>query len=169
MLTVLPGLAVALSSDRDQPIEIEANRAEADESQRVTIYKGDAVITQGTLRISGETIWIYLNAEDEFVKLVSVGRPAQMRQIPDGETEPQVADAKRLEYYADRDLIVLLGNARYGQGQDRISAERIEYDSRRGRMRAVAQRGGAGGQSGSDQGTGRVRITISPKSQKKAE
>ena len=65
--------AYALSSDREQPIEIEADRAEADERARVTIYRGDAVITQGTLRITGETVWIYFNENDEFVKLVSEG------------------------------------------------------------------------------------------------
>ncbi len=160
--------APALESDRDQPIRIVASRAEADEKQRVTIYRGDkvgdAVITQGTLRITGQTIWIYLNDNDEFIKLVSVGTPAHMRQRPDGATADRTANAKRLEYFAERDLIVMLGNAEYGQGKDKISAERIEYDSLKGRMRARA----ATRQSGTD-GTkpGRVIITIQPKKRAK--
>ena len=155
--------AAALSTDRDQPINIEADRAEADEKSRVTIYRGDAIITQGTLRITGDTIEIYLNQDDQFVKLVSVGRPASMRQLPDDADEFRTASANRLEYFADRDLIVLFGNALYGQGGDRISADRIEYDSRRGRMKArsaktKSEQSGDGGEEKS-----RVKITIQPK------
>ena len=145
----------ARSSDREQRIEIEADSAEADEKARVTIYRGDAVITQGTLRITGDTVWIYFNENYEFVKLISEGRPAHMQQQPDGDKELQTADANRLEYYADKNLIVLLGNAVYGMGQDRISADRIEYDSLNGRMRAAGKE------------RQRVKIQIMPRSLKK--
>ena len=151
--------AWALSSDRNEPIEIEADRAEANERERVTIYRGGAVITQGTLRITGETVWIYFNEKDEFVKLVSEGNPAHLRQLPDNSTEYQMADANRLEYYAQKDLILLLGNAVYGQGTDSIRAERIEYDSLRGKMLARAASETDGGKTGSS----RVRIRIIPK------
>ena len=39
------GTAVALSSDKDQPIEIEADHAELDDIQRVAVYQGDVVVT----------------------------------------------------------------------------------------------------------------------------
>ncbi len=147
--------ALALSSDREKQIEIEADSAEADEKERVTIYRGDAVITQGTLRITGDTVWIYFNEDYEFVKLVSEGKPAHMQQQPDGQKELQMADANRLEYYADKNLIVLLGNAVYGMGEDRISAERIEYDSLNGRMKATGNQ------------NKRIKIQIMPRSLKK--
>lgn len=154
------GGAQALSTDRDQPVSIESDRAEADWRTRVAVYHGDVVITQGTLRITGDTIRIYINEDDEFVKLVSVGKPATMRQLPDDAAQYRTAQADRLEYHADRDLIVLLGSARYGQGSGRISAGRIEYDSRRGRLKASA----GPSVSGPEQEEGsRVRITIEPK------
>lgn len=165
------GPAPALSTDREQPINIEADRAEADERQRVTIYRGDAIITQGTLRITGETVWIYFSEDDEFVKLVSVGEPARMRQLPDGAKDFRTADAKRLEYYAQENLIVLLGKAVYGQGSDRISADRIEYDSLQGRLLARTKPERAS-QPEAGSGTGersRVRIRIVPKKDKKKE
>ena len=161
-MVLLAVSAHALSTDRDQPINIEAERAEADEKSRVTIYRGHAIITQGTLRITGDKIEIYLNEADEFVKLVSVGRPASMRQLPDDSEEYRTAKAKRLEYFADRDLIVLLGDAVYGQGGDQISAARIEYDSRRGRMRARAKPADGGSADGEDS-KDRIKITIQPK------
>ena len=164
LLTLVADVTLARSTDRDEPINIEADRAEADEKSRVTIYRGDAIIVQGTLRITGDKIEIYLNEEDQFVKLVSVGRPASMRQLPDDSEVYRTAKAKRLEYFADRDLIVLLGDAQYGQGADQISADRIEYDSRRGRMRARAKQPEEGAADGAAP-TDRIKIVIQPKKQ----
>ncbi len=162
LLGLISASALALTTDREQPIHIEADRAEADESKRVTIYRGDAVITQGSLRITGETVWIYFNENDEFIKLVSVGTPAHLRQLPDGADDYRTADAKRLEYYAQKNLILLVGDAVYGQGSDRIRAERIEYDSLRGKMLARA----APTKSSDTKSSGtksRVKIQIVPK------
>ena len=59
ILGVAPIFAEALSTDREEPIVIEAAAAEADNQTRITVYRGDVVITQGTLRITGDTVWIH--------------------------------------------------------------------------------------------------------------
>jgi len=155
----------ALSTDREEPILIEANAAEADNRERVTIYRGDVIITQGTLRITGDTVWIYYDEANNIEKLVSVGAPARFRQLPDGKQQYQNAKAKRMEYYTDEDTIVMTGDAHYGEGANRIAAERIVYDSRNGRMKAEAQAGSADAGSGDAEGGegSRVRIRIVPK------
>ena len=166
MLASVPGTARALSTDREQPIVIEAAAAEADNRKQVTIYRGDVVITQGTLRITGDTVWIHYDDANTITMAVSVGNPAKFRQRADGKENYMTADAERMEYHADQDLILLLGNARYGEGKDRITAPRIVYDSRRGRVKAGANPEGS---QTSDSATtqpddsGRVRITITPK------
>ncbi len=157
--------AAALSSDRDQPVSIEADRAEAGAHDRVSIYRGNAVIVQGTLRITGETIRIYLNADDELVKLVSVGDPASMRQLPDNSEQHHVARADRIEYFSNHDLIVLLGRASYGQGADLMSANRIVYDSHRGRLKAHSRPAATEPAQGTEEEPARVRITINPKTE----
>lgn len=158
--------AQALSTDREQPIQIEADAAEADNRKQVTVYKGDVVITQGTLRITGDTVWIHYDDANTITKAVSVGTPAKFRQLPDGKEDYMTADAERMEYHADQDMILLLGNARYGEGDDRILAPRIVYDSRRGVAKAGASPDS--GQASDSQKNGseksdRVRITITPK------
>ena len=152
LLSVAPSSAQALDTDREQPIVIEAAAAEADNRKRVTVYRGDVVITQGTLRITGDTVWIYYDDANTIIKAISVGKPAKFRQLPDGKEDYMTANAERMEYLADQDLILLLGNARYGEGKDQITAPRIVYDSRRGRVKAGPNADG-----------GRVRITITPK------
>jgi len=93
--------------------------------------------------------------------MVSLGSPARFRQLPDGETEYRKARALRMEFYAKKDLIILLGKAEYGQGADRLAAERIVYDSRRSRVQADS------GVSAKAKTTGkkksRIRIKIMPR------
>lgn len=161
----------ALSTDREEPILIEANAAEADNQRRVTIYRGDVVITQGTLRITGDTVWIYYDESSNIEKLVSVGTPARFRQLPDGKQDFQNANATRMEYYTDEDTIVMTGDAYYGEGPNRVAAERIVYDSRNGRMKAEAQPAtpeAGSGEAAASEG-GRVRIKIVPKKNEKTE
>lgn len=55
-ITLIPAIALALPSDREQPINIEADHAQLDDETGVTQYKGDAILTQGTLRIEGDVI-----------------------------------------------------------------------------------------------------------------
>lgn len=161
MLGVASSDAQALSTDREEPIVIEAQAAEVDNRSKITIYRGDVVITQGTLRITGDTVWIHYNDANAITKAISVGTPAKFRQLPDGKKDYMTAAAERMEYHADRDVILLLGNARYGEGKDKITAPRIVYDSRQGRVKAGANPDG--GQTGESDKADRVRITITPK------
>jgi lipopolysaccharide export system protein LptA len=167
-LLAAPG-ARALTTDREQPIEIEADSADADDAKKITIYKGDVVITQGTLRITGEHVTIRYDANGDFSELISLGTPARFRQLPDGKPDAeqnyQRARASRMEYYKDKDTIVLLGNAIYGQGGDQVAADRIDYDSKNSRMKARTVTAGAKKDpaAGTPPQKGRVRITIQPK------
>lgn len=161
---VLSPEALALSTDRDQPINIEADRAEADNAKRITTYYGDVIITQGTLKITGDTVTIEYDDQDRLTKLVSEGTPARFRQLPDGKADVpknyQLAQASRMEYYAREDLIVLLGDAVYGQSGDQVAADRIVYDSVNSKMKADSR--AAAGSEG-EQPSSRVKIKIDPK------
>ncbi len=66
-----------------------------------------------------------------------------------------------MEYYAHKDVIVLLGDAVYGQGGDSIAADRIVYDSLNSRMKADSR--AASGSGETEQPSSRVRIKIEPK------
>lgn len=156
-----PTLAPALSTDDEQPIVIEAEEAEANNRTRITVYRGDVVITQGTRRITGDTVWIHYDDSNTITKAISVGNLATFQELPDGKEDYTNADAERMEYYADRDLIILIGKARYRAGNDVITAPRIEYYSGLGQVKAGAQSNG--GEAGAPQGSDRVRITITPK------
>ena len=148
--------AMALASDSQQPINVEADNAEANEIERITIYKGDVVITQGTMRITGDTVTVYYDEGGEMTRMITEGRPSTFRQQADGETEFRTARARRMEYLATEDRILLLGDAQYGRGASRVNAERIEYDTLTARARADT------GDRTTTASDSRVRITITP-------
>lgn len=150
--------AHALSTDRDQPIHVEADWAEADDARRTTVYKGAVVINQGSLRINGDTVTLYYDKSHNLIKAEVKGRPAQFRQRPDGRNaKEQRAKANTMEYFSERDLIILIGNAHSWQGSRKISADRIEFDTKNSRVKAH----NAPGKSKS--GKSRVRIVVPPK------
>ena len=159
----------ALTTDREQPIEIEADSAEADNLKGLAIYKGDVVIVQGTLKITGDHVTIHYDENGEFIKMITLGNPAKFKQLPDGKENTAVnhqrAKASRMEYYKATDTIVLLGNAVYGQGGDKLAADRIDYDTRNSRMKARTMTASAkkAKPGESKKKKGRVRITIQPK------
>ncbi|MBS37920.1 MAG: lipopolysaccharide transport periplasmic protein LptA [Thiotrichales bacterium] len=165
-LLLTAGNVLALSTDRDKPIEIEADAAEADDSRGVTIYTGDVIIIQGTLQINGDIVTIHFDDNQDITKVIAEGEPAKFRQQTDGETDYQNAHARTLEFHTNDDTIVLLGNAKSWQGNNRIEAEKIVYDTRLGKVKAdsTATLAGDGeGDSEQTQGASRVKITIEPK------
>ncbi|MBT6275574.1 MAG: lipopolysaccharide transport periplasmic protein LptA, partial [Chromatiales bacterium] len=128
--------ATALTSDRDQPINIEADWAEADDTRRTTVYKGRVVVMQGSIRITGDVVTMYYDTKRELTKMVATGRPARFRQKADGKEGLQRADASRLEYLVRSDTMVLVGKAKLAQGASKVSADRIVYDTRNSRLKA---------------------------------
>ena len=158
--------AHALSTDSEQPISIVADAAEHDDATRITVYRGNVVIDQGSLHITGDTVTVNFDAHDQVTKITSVGTPAHFRQLPDGDTGHRKAWAKQMEYFPEQDLIMLFGDARYEKDGSRVEADRLVYDSRNARFKALTDT--AATPSGEDgQAAGkkpeRVRIQIKPK------
>jgi lipopolysaccharide export system protein LptA len=156
-LALFPAHSWALSSDRDQPMLIEADRAELDDASGVSIYRGNVKVTQGTLVLTGDLMTVYTK-NDEVQKVIMDGNPATYRQRPDDKDEDVRAKSQRMEYYTDPEHIILLKQAEVLQEGDILRSERIEYDVVKDQVVA-----------GTDQPNERVRITIQPKNSKETK
>jgi lipopolysaccharide export system protein LptA len=156
----------ALSTDSDQPIDIVADGAEHDDARRMTTYRGNVVIDQGSLHINADTVVVLFDAHDRVMKITSAGAPAHFRQLPDGETSYRKAWARQMEYFPQQDLINLSGEARYEKDGSQVQADRLVYDSLNARFRALsgaaAPSSGAGAPADGKKPE-RVRIQIKPK------
>jgi len=153
--------AGALTTDQDQPIEIEADTAELDDLKGITIYKGNVIVVQGSIRMTGDKMTVYYTKDSDLDTVIMEGHPATYRQLPDNSEIYDEAEALRMEYYGLKNLIVLINNAVVKQEDLRFSGSHIEYDTERSQIRARGQAEKAGDKSSGD--GGRVKITIKPK------
>ena len=153
--------ALALTSDQKQPIKIEADRGELDNTRDVTVYTGHVIVTQGSIRITGRKMTIHYNKKNEIEVLVVEGDPATYRQLPDSSKVYDEAQAKRMEYRKQENLMTLIGNARVKQEKGSLSGDRIEYDSAHSRVKAISEPAAKGAKPGDK---GRIQIIIPPPS-----
>jgi len=96
----------ALDDDRSQPVQIRSSSAFADYKQGVTVYKGNVVLSQGSLVIKADQLNLYRNKEG-FQKLVATGNPASFQQIPAPGKPPIVAEAKQIDYDVSSEVLIL--------------------------------------------------------------
>ena len=155
LLAVMPFSARGLSSDRDQPMTIEADKATLNEKTGNSVYEGNVHVQQGTLVLQGNKMTVQLN-DNTLETIILTGSPATYRQRPDGKDTDQHAEAGRIEYHATEDRVILLENARVWQsGAEEFRSERIIFNLKNNTVNA-------GGSSPGD----RVRITLQPSSKK---
>ncbi|MFI8609965.1 lipopolysaccharide transport periplasmic protein LptA [Pseudomonas sp. AOB-7] len=123
--------AWALPSDREQPIRIQADSAELDDKQGVAVYRGSVIITQGTLKITGDTVTITQTASGDIDVFTSVGKPAYYEQKPAADKEIVKAYGLTIQYFASNERIVLIDQAKVIQEGNTFEGEKIVYDTQR--------------------------------------
>jgi len=156
ILFMLPGTVMSLSTDKDKPMEIEADRVEIDDKTGHSTFRGNVKITKGSIRLNAQTVVVY-ESNGELDKVIASGAPVYFRQRPDGKPDDVIAEANRIEFYSRKNLIYLINKARIKQENDSFSGDRIEYDTLRSVILAKSVPSASGG------GGGRVKITIQPK------
>lgn len=145
----------ALSSDSEQPMYIEADRADIDDKNGVSVYTGNVKVTQGTFLLLADQLTVHLD-NNQIQKAVALGNPARYKQRPDGKDEDIEAEAWRMEYYASPERIVLIDRAVASQGGDEFRSDRIVYDIEKDIVNA-----------GTEGGDSRVHITLQPRNNDK--
>lgn len=139
----------ALASDKDQPIELVADSVEFDDGKRLSIYKGDVDLRQGSIRVWADRVTVK-HRDKKPDKIIAIGSPARFQQ--EGENGPVKARANRADYIVNSKLLTLTGNAVLIQGRDEVKNDRIVYDRVKHRIKA--------GEAA--KGKQRVHITIQP-------
>ncbi len=106
-LVLLSQNSWALESDRDQPIHIKADRITVNEKQGVSFYQGNVQFTQGSLRVNGDEVTVFLQG-DTLSKVIVIGNPATLVQQPDHRQELVNSKATRMEYDANKEIVYLI-------------------------------------------------------------
>ncbi len=147
---LLPASALGLSGDRDQPIEVEADRLEVRDDENLSIYEGNVSLVQGSLRIRSDRLVIHFNERRELTLMEMTGSPARLRQLDDQQRE-MLGQAQRINYTESESLLELIGEARFDHAGDTIESERIRINTDNNSI-----------QAGSSDPDKRVKMLIQP-------
>ncbi|MGS2717706.1 lipopolysaccharide transport periplasmic protein LptA [Eionea flava] len=127
MMLIMPQAAMALPDDRQQPINVSADKARKNSNQGLTTYQGNVVITQGSIRITGDEVAIY-DDNGQVNKMIAKGQLAEFRQRPQINEPETIANASTIEYDINDETLVLLDNAKLEQAGDITTSNKITYD-----------------------------------------
>lgn len=148
---LVAGPVFALSTDRDQPIYIDADWVRVNDKTGLSEYQGNVKLKQGSMVITADQMTVRQNG-GELQTIVINGAPATFSQLRDGEEQPVQAQATKMEYHASKKRIYLIGDALVKQGPNEFRGERIEYDTAESTV--TASKGDGNGR--------RVRAVITP-------
>ena len=152
VLVCTPIAAIGLESDVDKPIEVEADSVEIDDGSSKSIYKGNVVLVQGSIRLTADKVMV-IQHENKSDQIQAVGRPVRITQKSQNGKKPIKGHSSRIDYYVDSDMLYLIGNAVLTQDKDTFKSDRIAYDRKKSMIK--------GGTSA--KGKQRVRVTIKSK------
>ncbi len=165
LLLLFGGEVLALSTYKDEPIEVEADGMEIDEAKGVTTYSGNVEVIQGSIRLKADKVYVFQSAGNTD-RLEAEGRPVYFRQRPDGKKEDVKANALRIEYNTNSELLYMVGDAvLFPGGGHKLTSQRITYD----RVKAVMKAGAAVSRGKKPVKSGRVKTILAPRKKSAAK
>lgn len=143
--------AGSLTSDRDKPMDVNADRSEFGLGEGQSVLSGRVRITQGTTEVGADRAVIHQTKAGDITRAVLDGKPAMLAQdLDDGGRLD--ARALNIDYDIKAGRVVFTGDVVITQPRGEMRAGRITYDLGTGKLT------GDGGEAGG----GRVKLHILP-------
>ena len=146
--------ALAERADRGKPVNVEADKVNVDDANKVSVFEGNVVLTQGTIVIHANKVIVRQDAAG-FNSGIAYGNLATFRQKMDGVDEYIEGEAERIEYDGKTENLELFNSAHIKRGQDELRGNYISYNAITEFYQALSGKQPANG--------GRVRAVIQPK------
>lgn len=148
-LLSIPGPVLALKSDRQQALEVNADATDGTLGDGMATLQGNVEIRQGSLLITADIATVE-KVEGKVRRFELNGTPVHLQQ----EIEEQglvTAEASKVEYEVATGIVTLTGAADVVHPQYRINGEILKYDMNTQHFQ------GTGGDN-----NGRIRIRLAP-------
>jgi lipopolysaccharide export system protein LptA len=152
-LALVASLPVAAKqSDRQQPANVDSKSFDGSQQPNgKVIWTGSVVITQGTLKITGDKATGFLDANNSITRIIVDGKPATIHQLDDDDN-PMDGQALNIDYKVDQDYAVLTGNAKVKQPvKGSAEGDKLTYNTKDSTM------------TGESSGGAPVHMTFQPK------
>ena len=160
ILLLIPSVTLSEEADRDKDIEIESDMMTVDDAKSISIYKGDVIMTQGTLVIKASKLTVREDSQG-FQHSTAIGKPTTFKQKRDGVNEYIEGQAERIEYDGHMDKVHLYSKASVKRGNDTVFGDYIMYDTNAEFAQALS--GSTKDEDGNNVKKGRTRVIIKPK------
>ena len=125
-----------------------------DDTNKVSVFEGNVVLTQGTIVIHASKLIVRQDAAG-FNSGIAYGNLATFRQKMDGVDKYIEGEAERIEYDGKEEKLELFNSAHIKRGQDELRGNYISYNALTEFYQALSSKQPANG--------GRVRAVIQPK------
>jgi len=161
-LTLACGLVQAERSDRQQPVQLEADKVTVDDKKKLHVYEGKVILSQGSLLIRTALMQVSQDS-DGFQKGSASGGDnglASFRQKREGRADYIEGEADRIEHDNRNEKTEFFGRARVKSGLDEVSGQYILFDGKTENYFVTSGPNGTRAAPGSSE---RVRATIQPK------
>lgn len=152
---MIPLYGMALTSDKQQPIHIEADSVVINDEHGTAVYRGNVHYSQGSAQLEADEVTVFSTDRQKVDKVVATGSPATFRQRLDNQDQDMRGQAGRIEFFASAERVILENDAHLWQGKNEFAGSRIEYDTAKQMIKAL--------NSGDE--SGRVQVIIQPRQQ----
>ena len=128
------GSVLAERADRDKPVYLESDRATVENTgrsngrDRISVFTGNVVFTQGTLVIRSDKMVVKEDANG-FRNVTAYGNLVSFRQKRDGMNEYIEGWSERMKYDSKADKVELFKQARLKRGLDEVHGDYISYEA----------------------------------------
>lgn len=147
LLFSAPSQVYALQKDRNEPINLSANKAEFNDVSQEYVLSGNAVILKGSMRISGERAVIVIDPEGyQQITVIaaanSLAKFSQKMEGPDNAITECSGDF--IMYDTKTEILVIRGRASAKKmvgtnWRDQVVAQEINYDLATEKYQAISQ------------------------------
>lgn len=120
-------VAVGMPGDEFELIKIQADSAIHEEKKGLTVYTGQVILEQGSIKVEADKITVFRDKNGEITQLSADGKPAKFQQKPDIDQDIVYASANSVTYTISDGKIVFVGNTRINQGQAQLKSDTITY------------------------------------------
>lgn len=144
-------------ADRDQPINLEADRVTVDDARQISTFTGSVRLSQGTLLILGDTIIVTQNKRGS-MHVEAHGKTASFRQKREAAEGYVEGYGEHIAYDTTSEILILDVRARLKRDRDEVTGEHITYNAKTDLFQVNA------GETGPDRvPKQRVRVVLQPK------
>jgi len=126
-LLAVPLCVLAADNERQLPVNLRADRIDVDQKKGLSLYHGNVIFSQGTLRLNAAHAEIR-NRDNAVESVTAEGKPVRFRHRPDEMTEFIEGEALRIVYQVPAQLADLYGEVQVQRGRDLFQSAVLHYD-----------------------------------------